>query len=90
VLFAWGNGGQYILMIPALKTVIAIVSGSEQNVANSRASRFRFFDFVENRLIGYLQKQASNSSELWGQVLGSTRIRSALSKQAHFEPCCRL
>ncbi|MHC5179448.1 MAG: serine hydrolase domain-containing protein [Planctomycetota bacterium] len=56
VQFAWGNGGQYILMIPALKTVIAIASRSEQNVADSRASRFRFFDFIENRLIGYLQK----------------------------------
>ena len=52
VLFAWGNGGQYILMLPALETVVAIASRS---VGNSRASRRMLFDFVENRLIGYLQ-----------------------------------
>ena len=59
VQFAWGNGGQYILMIPALKTVVAIASRSGESTAESRESRRRLFDFIENRLIGYLQKQAS-------------------------------
>ena len=54
VQFAWGNGGQYIMMIPALKTVVAIASGGESN-EKSRASRRRLFDFIENRLINYLQ-----------------------------------
>ena len=31
VQFAWGNGGQYIVMIPALKTVAAIVSRSGES-----------------------------------------------------------
>ncbi|MDH3387584.1 MAG: beta-lactamase family protein [Gammaproteobacteria bacterium] len=55
VQFAWGNGGQYILMIPALKTVVAIVSGSGESNEKSRASRRRLFEFIENRLINYLQ-----------------------------------
>ncbi len=57
VQFAWGNGGQYILMIPALKTVVAIASRSGQGVADSRASRQRLFDFIDNRLIGYLENE---------------------------------
>jgi CubicO group peptidase (beta-lactamase class C family) len=54
VLFAWGNGGQYILMLPALRTVVAITSSSESN-EKSRASRRRLFSFIENRLIRYLE-----------------------------------
>ena len=57
VQFAWGNGGQYILMIPALKTVVAIASGGGQSNAESRESRRMLFDFIENRLIGYLQNE---------------------------------
>jgi CubicO group peptidase (beta-lactamase class C family) len=55
VQFAWGNGGQYLLMIPALNTVIAIASRSGENIVDSRASRYRLFDFIENRLIGFLK-----------------------------------
>ncbi len=55
VQFAWGNGGQYILMIPALETVIAIASRSGGNIVDSRASRYRLFDFIEGRLIGFLK-----------------------------------
>ncbi len=57
VRFAWGNGGQYIVMIPALATVVAIASRSGGPVGESRASRYRLFDFIENRLIGYLRNQ---------------------------------
>ncbi len=56
VQFAWGNGGQYILMLPALKTVVAIASRSGESTASSRESRRRLFDFIENRLIGFLQE----------------------------------
>ena len=55
VQFAWGNGGQYIVMIPALETVVAIASRSGQSNADNRASRRRLFDFIETRLIGYLR-----------------------------------
>ncbi len=55
VQFAWGNGGQYIMMLPALKTVVAIASGGGESVEKSRDSRRRLFDFIKNRLICYLQ-----------------------------------
>jgi len=55
VLFAWGNGGQYILMLPALRTVISITSNSEGKSKN-RLSRRRLFSFIENRLIRYLEQ----------------------------------
>ncbi len=60
VQFAWGNGGQYIMMIPALEAVVAIVSRSGGSVGKSRASRRLLFEFVENRLIGYLQNAAGD------------------------------
>ncbi len=56
VQFAWGNGGQYILMIPALETVVAIASRSGGPVGKSRASRRKLFEFIETRLIRYLQQ----------------------------------
>ena len=55
VQFAWGNGGQYIIMIPALRTVVAIASGGRESNAQSRQSRQRLFEFIENGLIGYLE-----------------------------------
>jgi CubicO group peptidase (beta-lactamase class C family) len=56
VLFAWGNGGQYLMMFPALDTVVAIASGTGGSVQKSRESRRRLFEFIEDRLIGYLQQ----------------------------------
>ena len=55
VLFAWGNGGQYILMLPAFRTVVSITSSSEGKSKN-RLSRRRLFSFIENRLIRYLEQ----------------------------------
>lgn len=55
VQFAWGNGGQYILMLPALKSVVVITSISEMKATN-RESRRKLFDFIENRLIRYLEQ----------------------------------
>ena len=59
VQFAWGNGGQYIVMLPGLNTVLAVASRGSESGARGRASRQRFFDFIENRLIGHLQRPAS-------------------------------
>ncbi len=59
VLFAWGNSGQYILMIPALETVVAIASRSGGQIMQSRANRQKLFEVVENRLIGFVQNQVS-------------------------------
>ena len=53
--FAWGNGGQYIIMLPALKTVVAITSSDESREKN-RPSRLRLFEFIEKRLIDYLEQ----------------------------------
>ena len=55
VEFAWGNGGQYILMLPALKAVVAITSISEMKASN-RENRRKLFDFIENWLIRYLER----------------------------------
>ncbi len=56
--FAWGNGGQYIVMIPELDTVLAVASRNGGDRRNSRASRQRFFAFIENHLIDYLRQPA--------------------------------
>ncbi len=55
VHFAWGNGGQYIMMLPELRTVVVITSIGEIKATN-RESRRKLFDFIENRLIGYLEQ----------------------------------
>ena len=57
VQFAWGNGGQYIMMLPALKAVVVITSISEIKATN-RESRRKLFEFIENRLIGYLERNS--------------------------------
>lgn len=43
------------MMIPALKTVIAMASRNGGNIVDSRANRYRLFDFIESRLIGFLE-----------------------------------
>lgn len=58
MLFAWGNGGQYILMLPTLQTVVAITSNTEGSKKN-RVSRASLFNFIENRLIRYLEQNVS-------------------------------
>ena len=56
VHFAWGNDGQYLMMIPALETVVAIASRRGANIVQSRASRRALFDFIESGLIAFLQQ----------------------------------
>jgi len=51
----WDGFISRILIIPALKTVVAIVSGGGESIETSRDSRRRLFEFIENRLINYLQ-----------------------------------
>lgn len=52
-VFAWGNGGQYILILPELDTVIAITS--DLNNSGSRRHQREFFDYLENRLVPFLE-----------------------------------
>jgi CubicO group peptidase (beta-lactamase class C family) len=54
LLFAWGNGGQFIFILPDLETVIAVTSTSESTL-NNRTSRIHLFSYLENQLIPYLQ-----------------------------------
>ena len=56
VQFAWGSGGQYLMMFPALDTVVAIASRAERSVQQSRANRRRLFEIIDQRLIDYLRQ----------------------------------
>ena len=53
VIFAWGNGGQYIMLLPELNTVISITSDMESSNGSRRYQR-RIFQFLENTIIPYL------------------------------------
>lgn len=48
--FAWGNGGQYIIILPGLDAVISITSDVESG-NGSRQYQRRIFDYFENTLI---------------------------------------
>ncbi len=53
VLFAWGNGGQYIMILPELNAVISITSDVERGTG-SRAYQRRVFSYLEQVIIPYL------------------------------------
>lgn len=48
--FAWGNGGQYIMILPGLDVVISITSDVESG-DGSRQYQRRIFHYLENTLI---------------------------------------
>lgn len=54
VVFAWGNGGQYIMILPELETVVSITS-DVINSDGSRGYQRRIFQFVEEQLIPFIQ-----------------------------------
>lgn len=54
VIFAWGNGGQYIMIIPALEAVISITSDMESSTGSRQYQR-RIFTFLEDTIIPYLR-----------------------------------
>ncbi|MEX0769653.1 MAG: serine hydrolase [Balneolaceae bacterium] len=55
VIFAWGNGGQYIMMLPELDTVVAITSGITRS--GGRGYQREIFRFLEQTLIPFLERQ---------------------------------
>jgi len=55
VVFAWGNGGQYIMMFPELDTVVAITSSPTRN--GSRRYQREIFRFLETSLNPSLERQ---------------------------------
>lgn len=54
VIFAWGNGGQYIMIVPELDSVISITSDVERSSGSRRYQR-RIFTFLEREIIPFLQ-----------------------------------
>lgn len=56
VLFAWGNGGQYIMILPEMNTVISITSDVER-ATGSRGYQRRIFTFLEQRIIPLLEER---------------------------------
>lgn len=59
VAFAWGNGGQYILMIPELQSVIAITSDNDRSNGSRRYQR-EMFEWLEEFMIPFLEKRNGN------------------------------
>lgn len=55
VIFAWGNGGQYIMIISELKSVISITSDLQRNSGSRRYQR-EIFRHVEQHVIPFLVK----------------------------------
>ncbi|MEX1062820.1 MAG: serine hydrolase [Balneolaceae bacterium] len=58
VAFAWGYGGQYILMVPELDSVIAITSDPVRNDGSRKYQR-QIFDWLEDLVVPYLENQAA-------------------------------
>jgi len=54
VVFAWGNGGQYIMMLPELDAVISITSDVER-ATGSRGYQRQIFTFLEHQIIPLLE-----------------------------------
>lgn len=55
VFFAWGNGGQYILIFPELNVVASITSNLARTNGSRRYQR-DIFTFLENNLIPFLEE----------------------------------
>ena len=54
VFFAWGNGGQYILILPELESVISITSNLNNNSGSRRYQR-EIFRFLGDTIIPFLE-----------------------------------
>ncbi|HKL14563.1 MAG TPA: serine hydrolase [Balneolaceae bacterium] len=53
VIFAWGNGGQYIMILPEFEAVVSISSDMESS-NGSRQYQRRIFTFLEETIMPYL------------------------------------
>lgn len=61
LFFAWGNGGQYIMMLPELETVISITSDLGRS-SGSRRYQDRIFDFLRQTIIPFVEEAEVSSS----------------------------
>lgn len=53
LIFAWGNGGQYIMVLPGKNAVISITSDVERSSGSRRYQR-RIFQYLEDNLLSFL------------------------------------
>ncbi len=60
-LFAWGHGGQYIMMIPELDAVIVMTS-SVTNESRRRTYKRPVFTLLEDHIIPFLETNLDNES----------------------------
>jgi CubicO group peptidase (beta-lactamase class C family) len=61
LFFAWGNGGQYIMILPELESVISITSDLGRS-SGSRRYQERIFDFLRETIIPFIEESDSVSS----------------------------
>jgi CubicO group peptidase (beta-lactamase class C family) len=61
LFFAWGNGGQYIMILPELESVISITSDLGRS-SGSRRYQERIFDFLRETIIPFIEKSDDFSS----------------------------
>jgi len=60
--FAWGNGGQYIMVVPSLRAVLAITAASDvPGGAASRGGRQQLFQLLGERLFPLLEQRLNDS-----------------------------
>ena len=59
--FAWGHGGQYIMMIPELDAVVVMTS-SVTNASRRRTYKRPVFILLEEHIIPFLENQANSKS----------------------------
>ncbi|MCG8374590.1 MAG: beta-lactamase family protein [Balneolales bacterium] len=59
--FAWGHGGQYIMMIPELDAVV-VMSSSVTGESRRRTYKRPVFMLLEDEIIPYLEKQLASKS----------------------------
>lgn len=60
VFFAWGNGGQYIMILPELDVVISITSSLRTSA--SRRYQREVFQFLDDIIIPYLESYETSSN----------------------------
>jgi CubicO group peptidase (beta-lactamase class C family) len=59
VFFAWGNGGQYIFIIPEVDAVVVITS-TTLNTSPRRSYKDTIFPLLEDQIIPFLENNAIN------------------------------
>lgn len=60
LFFAWGNGGQYIMILPELDAIISITSDLGRS-SGSRRYQDRIFDFLQDTLIPFIEDAEPSS-----------------------------